>query len=313
MGTKKTAKSEGHGRRSYAITQFELTERLDNAVGKTLGEADSENVFERTKANPKITGIAGDVVERSIIGYPANCDQEPDLLVDGIPVELKTTGLRRSKKTSALEAKEPMSITAVSIDRIVDEEFETSSFLHKIRNMLIVYYLYDSEGTVSAAEYADFPIKGYQFHEFTPDEMKVLKSDWQLVHDFIESIQRENPNEDDRKKRYPLLSSQLRKDLMFIDTAPKYPHSPRFRLKRSVVTDMARKAFGYALEKLPQTYASYSEIDRKLHEIAKAQKGKTIEELGSKYALVNLDANNIQKLPLFFIRKNRQHIHLRII
>lgn len=38
-------------------------------VNKTLGQVDVNNVFARTITHPKITGIAGDVVEQSILGY----------------------------------------------------------------------------------------------------------------------------------------------------------------------------------------------------------------------------------------------------
>ena len=122
----------------HAFSRGELVEILDPIVGKTLGEVDVRHVFDRARRNPKITGIAGDVIERSVIGYEANSDQEPDLVVDGYEVELKTTGLRRSKKGEGYEAKEPMSITAVSLDTIADEEFETSNFWHKARKMVIV-------------------------------------------------------------------------------------------------------------------------------------------------------------------------------
>ena len=53
----------------------DLFQRLNAYLGKTLGEADSNNVFDRTIKHPKITGIAGDVVEQSILGYPADSDQ----------------------------------------------------------------------------------------------------------------------------------------------------------------------------------------------------------------------------------------------
>lgn len=46
----------------------ELYQRLKAYLGMTLGEADSNNVFDRTIKHPKITGIAGDVVEQSILG-----------------------------------------------------------------------------------------------------------------------------------------------------------------------------------------------------------------------------------------------------
>ena len=250
-----------------------------------MGEVDEANVFAITESNPKVTGIAGDVVEQSILGYPPDSLQRPDILVDGVPTEVKTTGLRPSKKGQGLEAKEPMSITAVSLDTIASEEFPDSNFWHKVEHMLIVYYLYDSETTVKAADYAAFPIKGYQFHEFDDEEAATLQSDWQLVHDFVKRIQDEHPDESERRELYPLLSSALRKDLMLIDTAPKYPHPPRFRLKRSTVTAIARKNFGDSMEQLPRSYTSYAAIDMKLHTVSGDYSGKTVGEICGKFEI----------------------------
>jgi len=164
----------------HVFSREELHTILNNVVGKTLGEVDSKEVIARTVKHPKITGIAGDVIEQSVLGYPADSYQSPDLNVDGEYVELKTTGLRKSKKKTAqhYEAKEPMSITAVSPERIVHEDFESSHFWSKLEKMLLVYYLYDSEVTVPASGYYDFPILGYDFHEFDDLEKETLKNDW---------------------------------------------------------------------------------------------------------------------------------------
>ena len=204
---------------------------------------DVNNVFARTITHPKITGIAGDVIEQSVLGYSADSDKNPDLLVDGVPTELKTTGIRKPKKTGGFmyEAKEPMSITAVSPDKITNEEFSTSSFWHKLEHMLIVYYHYDSPVTVKAADYADFFIKGYHFHEFSEEEQEILKNDWLIVRDFIQHLQDNYANP---KAEYPRISSELRKQLMLIDTAPKWPNAPRFRLKRAAVSTLVQKHFG---------------------------------------------------------------------
>lgn len=269
----------------YLTTKSELERKLENAINKTLGEVDTAHVFDIARENPKVTGIAGDVVEQSVIGYPANSSQEPDLVVDGEEVELKTTGLRKSKRMKGLEAKEPMSITAVSLDTIVDEDFEHSNFWHKVRHMLLVYYLYDSSTTVPAIEYGNFRIKGYQFYEFSAEEKETLRNDWQTVHDFVRDIQDEHPDEEERRALYPLLSSALRDQLLMIDTAPKYPHPPRFRLKRSAVTAIARKNFGEGMEQLPRHYTSYAEVDALLHRITEKHRGQTLGEMAESYGL----------------------------
>lgn len=76
---------------SHKYTRKQVEELLEQCLNKTLGEIDKNHVFDRTKTNPKITGIAGDVIEQSVFGYDANSDQNPDLDIDGVKTELKTT------------------------------------------------------------------------------------------------------------------------------------------------------------------------------------------------------------------------------
>ncbi|MDW3787733.1 MutH/Sau3AI family endonuclease [Staphylococcus saprophyticus] len=255
----------------------ELKKILDGVLEKKLGEVDVNNVFAKTLIHPKITGIAGDVIEQSVIGYEANIMQEPDLIVDGKSVELKTIGIRKSKKEGMnFEAKEPMTITAVSPEKLIFQNFEESSFWHKLKNILLVYYLYDSESTVKAAEYSRFPIKGYQFHDFTNEEKEMLRNDWTIIKDFICKLHLEHEVPEDE---YSRISSELRSKLLLIDTSPKWPNRPRFRLKRATVTTIVQKHFGKKLEQLPKRYSSYFEIDNQLNEIANKYRGKTIEEL----------------------------------
>ncbi len=275
----------------HTYTKSELANILNECLHKTLGDIDKNNIFARAKTNPKITGIAGDVIEQSVLGYPSDNRQAPDLEVDGEEVELKTTGIRFSKaNTNQFEAKEPMSITAVSPDKIVHEKFENSNFWHKVRKMLLVYYLYSAEHTVPASEYAKFPIMGYEFHEFSEDERKALQRDWQTVRDFIQFLQKTYT---DYKKEYPRISSELRPKLFLLDTAPKWPHPPRFRLKRSFVTSIVQAYFNKQseLEQLPENYASYADVDKKCHELTEKFKGKTIADLISIFGIEGANMN----------------------
>lgn len=243
----------------------ELIKLLEAIKGKTLGEVDSKKVFDRAKTKPKITGIAGDVIEQSVMGYPPDREQRPDLNIDGEKVELKTTGMRQKKinKELVYVAKEPASITAVSIDKIGLEKFENSSFWHKIAHLLFIFYHYNSTKTVLASEYANFLICGYTFFSFEGEELDIIKKDWQMVHDFIVDIQN-NYTEEEAKKEYPNLSTKLNKCLVYLDTAPKYPNSPRFRLRKRVITNIIQKEFyGDTLEKLKDKYSSYNEVNKK--------------------------------------------------
>lgn len=266
----------------------DLIQILDNIINKTLGEVDSKGVFKRTIENPKITGIAGDVIEQSVLGYKPNTKQEPDLIVDDKKVELKTLGIRKSKKDKGkYEAKEPMTITAVSPHKIVSENYSDSNFFHKISNMLLVYYLYNSDTTVKACDYANFPIKGYDFYNFSKEDNEILEKDWLTVKNFILYLQN---NYKDYENEYPRISSELRSKLLYIDTAPKWPNHPRFRIKRTVVTNIIQNYFGKKLEHLPDNYSSYNDIDTKCHELTNKFSNYTIFDLMEHFEL-NYDKN----------------------
>ena len=152
------------GNGPHEFSRAELEERLSACRGRTLGEVDAADVFyavdpwRNPSHSPKIKGVAGDVIERSVMGYPSDSSQRPDLLVDGVEVELKTTALRAGKDDDGWEAKEPMSITAVSIPTIAAQTFESSAFWHKARRMLLVYYESAAETAVASIEYARFSI-----------------------------------------------------------------------------------------------------------------------------------------------------------
>lgn len=282
-----------HG--NHQISRSRLESLLSDAVGKTLGEVDINNVFNKTKKNPKITGIAGDVIEQSVLGYEADSKQNPDLDVDGIPVELKVTGLRKPKrnaKSKDFEAKEPMSITAVQPDKISAQTFETSPFWHKVKNMLIVYYLYDSDKTVTAADYANFPILDYQFYQFANEELETLRHDWQKVHDFLTNI---NENSSNPQSEYHRLSHELRNELEFIDTAPKYPHPPRFRIKRNVVSMMYRKLRGEKLVILPNDVTNLEMLDKLCAQLTDKYSGRTTRELMKEFDIPFTESGKVPK------------------
>lgn len=269
---------------NHVFSRVEIDNILKPTVGKTLGQVDKNHVFDRTITNPKITGIAGDVIEQSVFDYPADTKSEPDLLVDGRPVELKTTGLKRvssrDKSGYKLEAKEPMSITAISLNQIANQnDFYDSQLWHKLEELLLVYYLYDSSKTVLAADYANFPIQGYHFYQFSKDDQKIIENDWKIVRDFVVNVWE---NDLDTEVEFPKIS-KLRSQMAYLDTAPKYPHNPRFRLTRAVVTAIARSYLGERFEPLlPQAdFSSFQELDKILSNLASKYKGKTISEIAT--------------------------------
>ncbi len=268
---------------SRIFTRKQVDTLLTNVIGKTLLQVDKAKIFEHHKNDEKMKGIAGDIIEESVLGCKRNNKQEPDILVDGVETEIKTTGMVKPKKKDSpyvYECKEPVSVTAVSIPIILNEEFESSVFWHKLAHMLWVYYWYNSAFTVKLEGYKDFPILGYQFYEFSNEDKVLLRQDWLLVRDFLIVIHREYPSQTEREKQYPRLSHELRGQLLLIDTAPKYPNKPRFRLKRAYATVIANQFFSKKqYEKLSQSINKYADIDEKCKLMSQKFKGKTFKQI----------------------------------
>lgn len=282
---------------SRIFTRQQVYELLKESIGKTLLEVDKAKLFVHHEGREKMKGIAGDIVEISILGCKKDSKQEPDILVDGISTEIKTTGMIKPKKADSIykyECKEPVSITAVSISKIVTEDFETSNFWHKLAHMLWVYYWYKSPTTVMLEGYKNFPILGFQFYEFSEKDKVLLRQDWLLVRDFLIVIHRDYRTQEEREAQYPRLSHELRSQLMLIDTAPKFPNNPRFRLKRSYATVIADKYFsGDHYEKLSVGIGKYVDIDRTCQLMTNKYKGMTFKQIAESLNVdINLKAKN---------------------
>lgn len=262
--------------KGHIFRKSELERILSDCIGRTLAEVDKNHVLASRKANK---GYPGMVVEQSVLGYPADNARRPDLVVDGVETELKTTGIVKPDKKDRYEAKEPMSITAVRPKHIVDEEFDGSGFWEKTAHMLLIYYQYTNKASADAPlTYGDFPIRGFEFKDIDGETKEALKNDWTIVRDFIRQIQHDYP--DNPESQYPRISSDLnRQRLTIIDTAPKWPNQPRFRFKRRFVSTLVQEYFGKKFDKLPDSYTSLEDIDAKCHELTRQYGGKTIAEL----------------------------------
>lgn len=277
----------------HRFPKSEIVRRFSAIVGKTLGEIDKNRAFDKAIRNPKVTGIAGDVIEKSVLEYPSNSSRDPDLEVDGVPTELKVTGVR--KKADGFEAKEPMSITGVSIGEIEKEEnFESSMFWKKSEHLLIVFYHYIFKEIVPAIEYMKFPVLGYTFNEFSKEDKDILMNDWTTVRDFIRELSA-MPNP---KSEYPRLSSELREKLVYIDTAPKYPHPPRFRFKRSFVNVIVKQYFSGKESGLDAIYSSYDSFYGKCHDITCMYGNKSIRQIATELGIPVKETKSLAEYTL---------------
>lgn len=164
---------------NHSFTEQDIRKRFGAIVGHTVAEVDTAGVLTASAA-PRNKGRIGAVIEQSVLGYPADSDRRPDIVIDGQPWEVKATGLKESAHGGWC-AKEPMSITAVAPEGIVTESFSTSAFWHKVERLLVVYYLYVRPGRGVAVEYAGFEFKGYDLHTWREVDRCRLEADWTTV------------------------------------------------------------------------------------------------------------------------------------
>lgn len=275
---------------------------LEGVKGKTLGEVDDvgSRQFDRTLKSPKITGIAGDVVEQSVFGYSRDSKQECDIVIDGVHTELKTTAVRIPKSQLRLakgkvgedyyklfEAKEGISITGVTFTPTFERNFDTSHFWEKAEHLLIVFYEYQSYDVVPAYGYRDFPIIDYCYNKFSDSERSQLKNDWELVRDYLAKVYNTFPKFEDRYSNLVGFTHTLRPELLLIELIPSFKRKngsyqkPRYRLKKSFIDSIVRGHFNKTRDEvdLSDSFSSFAELDKKCHHFRELYKGKNFEEL----------------------------------
>lgn len=114
---------------NHSFTERDIHSRFNAIIGRTVADVDTAGVLAASKAS-RNKGRIGAVIEQSVLGYPADSDRRPDIVIDGRPWEVKATGLVEGAR-GGWRAKEPTSITAVAPEGIVAESFATSAFWHK--------------------------------------------------------------------------------------------------------------------------------------------------------------------------------------
>lgn len=265
---------------NHSFTEQDIRKRFGAIVGHTVTEVDTAGVLTASAAS-RNKGRIGAVIEQSVLGYPADSDRRPDIVIDGQPWEVKATGLKESARGGWC-AKEPMSITAVAPEGIVTESFSTSAFWHKAERLLVVYYLYVRPGRGVAVEYAGFEFKGYDLHTWREVDRCRLEADWTVVRDFVRialagDVDAEMPN----------LSTLINPQLLYLDTSPKWPNRPRFRLKASLVTQMARERLDDGIHMIPDQngLSSMGKLKAHLHGISDTCAGRTLEDLATPFNL----------------------------
>ena len=118
-------------------------------------------------------GYFGQLLENFYFGYKPNSFSGPDFLEAGI--ELKTSPLK-TLKNGRLVSKERLVLNIINYLEVHKESFVTSSFWKKNSHLLLIFYLHEKETDV-----LDYLIKLVDEWKFPPEDLKIIKQDWELI------------------------------------------------------------------------------------------------------------------------------------
>jgi DNA mismatch repair protein MutH len=122
-------------------------------------------------------GGLGDSVEYYHYGYEPNSKPEPDF--DEAGLELKCTPLKLLKDKSMV-SKERLVLNIINYIEEADKQFETSSFWHKNKFLLLMFYLHQS-----GVDPVDMLFKLIRTWEFPEEDLKIIRDDWNKIHSLI--------------------------------------------------------------------------------------------------------------------------------
>lgn len=122
-------------------------------------------------------GGLGTSVEFFHYGYEPNSDAEPDFKEAGL--ELKCTPLKQLADNS-MAAKERLVLNIINYIEEAEKSFETSSFWHKNKFLLLMFYLHQS-----GVNPVDMLFKLIRTWKFPNEDLKIITDDWNVIHNKI--------------------------------------------------------------------------------------------------------------------------------
>ena len=146
--------------------------------GKTLRDVLASEQVELMKKEKKGNkGKFGQMVEKYFFEYEINSDTEPDF--DKCGLELKVTPLKVNKDKT-LSPKERLVCNIINFENIIDEEWTTSSFLHKNKDILIMRYIDPKDSEIDNLDYIFLDVQIHSLFDDDKDK-KQFESDWNTI------------------------------------------------------------------------------------------------------------------------------------
>ena len=118
-------------------------------------------------------GGFGQLLEKYYFLYEPNSDSEPDFKEVGL--ELKSSPIKKLKKLQYV-SKERLVLNIINYNEVLGQNFDNSSFWKKNSNILLVFYIYESQ-----KEKLDYRIEIVDEWSFPEIDLEIIKKDWNII------------------------------------------------------------------------------------------------------------------------------------
>lgn len=286
------------------LSTFDKTSRVSifnhgkEMIGKSLRDivtdAQANQIAEKAEEyGVKRKGQFGNLVEKYIFGIEPNNLPQPDFPEAGI--ELKSTPLKEHSK-STYAAKERLVFSMIDYMSIVNETWESSSFLRKNRLLLIMFYLYKKELNV-----LDYNFKFVHLlsllEDISKEDKRQIQKDWEYIVNKVKRGEAHKISEGDTYYLGACTKGALGSDMCRQPINSSIPAKPRaFSLKQKYLNYIIQELLGHHTEKRAVLKGLEETIDEYIH-------AKFNEYIGFKASEIQQKLNiTIERRPKHYYR-----------
>ncbi len=155
------------------LTIDELIDKASSLLGLQMNQINENLEFDGKK------GDFGFAIEEGGFNYPRNSRAEADF--KDLNVELKVTPFKRNAN-GTYSSKERLVLNIINYMEEYKKSFEDSSLWTKNQTLLILFYEY-----IENISRSDFMIKYGILHQFSEQDLIIIKNDWQIIIDKIKA------------------------------------------------------------------------------------------------------------------------------
>lgn len=209
-----------------------IMEYANGLIGMKFGEIDTNDRLGDNKGK----GNLGQIIEESYFGYEINSRAEADF--SHVGVELKVTPFKVNKNKT-ISAKERLVLNIINYMEEYKKDFYESSFWEKNNKILLVFYQWKKE-----LDKKDYVVKDIMLHEFSDEDLVVIKDDWKTIINKIKEGKAHELSEGDTNYLAACPKGANKSSVRQQPFSSELAMQRAFSLKSSYMTSLIRKRLG---------------------------------------------------------------------